>query len=289
MADWVPVPPAEVLRELLKSDPPRNDLNPAPQLTTYFYLLNTTRPPLDDKRVRQALSLAVDREEMTRVATGAGEVPAYSLVPPSMPNYQEQPCKPHNPDAARKLLAEAGFPDGRGFPKIEILYNTDQAHQAIAELMRKQWQRELGITASLRNEEWGSFQDAQQQLNFTVSRRAWVGDYLDPNTYLDMYVTDGDNNSTGFSNVEYDKLIAEAAREPDEKKRIHLLESAERLLMEEMPIIPIYYYVSRDMVRPRVRGFYNTLQDMHPLHSIWIDPNVDENDPRPNEYMEPVQ
>jgi oligopeptide transport system substrate-binding protein len=113
MTDWVPVPPAEVLRELLKSDPPRNDLNPAPQLTTYFYLLNTTRPPLDDKRVRQALSMAVDREEITRVATGAGEVPAYSLVPPSMPNYEEQPSRPYDPDAARKLLAEAGFPDCR--------------------------------------------------------------------------------------------------------------------------------------------------------------------------------
>lgn len=289
MTDWVPVPPAEVLREVLKRDPPPNDVNPSPQLTTYFYLLNTTRPPLDDKRIRQALSMAVDRDEITRVATGAGETPAYSLVPPVMPNYQEQRCKPRNPEAARKLLADAGYPNGRGFPKIEILYNTDQAHQAIAELLRKQWQRELGITASLRNEEWGSFQDAQQQLNFTVSRRAWVADYIDPNTYLDMYVTNGENNCTGFSNAEYDKLIAEAAREPDTSKRIELLQSAERLLMEEMPIIPIYYYVSRNMVRPRVRGLYNTLQDMHPLHAIWIDPNVDENDPRPNEYMEQVE
>jgi oligopeptide transport system substrate-binding protein len=288
MTDWVPVPPAEVLREVLKRNPPPNDVNPSPQLTTYFYLLNTTRPPLDDKRVRQALSMAVDRDEITRVATGAGEDPAYSLVPPVMPNYQEQRCKPRDPGAARKLLVEAGYPDGRGFPKIEILYNTDQAHQAIAELLRKQWQRELGIAASLRNEEWGSFQDAQQQLNFTVSRRAWVADYIDPNTYLDMYVTDGDNNNTGFSNPEYDKLIADAAREPDKTKRIEILQSAERLLMEEMPIIPIYYYVSRNMVRPRVRGLYNTLQDMHPLHAIWIDPNVDENDPRPNEYMEQV-
>jgi oligopeptide transport system substrate-binding protein len=289
MTDWVPVPPAEVLRELLKSDPPRNDLNPAPQLTTYFYLLNTTRPPLNDKRVRQALSMAVDRDEITRVATGAGEAPAYSLVPPSMPNYQEQHCKPYNPEAARRLLVAAGFPDGRGFPKLEILYNTDQAHQAIAELVRKQWQRELGVIASLRNEEWGSFQDAQQQMNYMVSRRAWVADYLDPNTFLDLYITDGDNNLTGFSNAEYDKLIADAATELDRKKRIQLLERAERLLMEEMPLIPIYYYVSRNMVRPRVRGFYNTLQDMHPLHGIWIDPNVVENDPRPNEYMERAQ
>jgi len=289
MIDWVTVPPPEVLRELIKAKPPRNDLNPAPQLATYHFLLNNTRPPLNDKRVRQALSLALDRDEITRVATGAGEVPALSLVPPSMPNYKQQTCQPFSPDAARKLLAEAGYPDGRGFPKLEILYNTDQQHQAIAELTRKQWQRELGITASLRNEEWGSFQDSQQQLKYIVARRAWVGDYLDPNTYLDLFVTNGENNCTGFSNPQYDKYVADAAKEPDVAKRMQLLESAERLLMDEMPIIPVYFYVSRNMVRPRVRGFYNNLQDTHPLHAIWIDPNVDDKSPRPNEYMEPVE
>src|SRR5436190_5297065 len=122
MIDWVTVPPAEVLREFMKQRPPRNDFNPAPQLTTYYYLLNNTRPPLDDKRVRQALSLATDREEITRVATGAGEVPALSLVPPAMPHYKPQQCTPPNPTAARKLLAQAGFPEGKGFPRLEILY-----------------------------------------------------------------------------------------------------------------------------------------------------------------------
>jgi oligopeptide transport system substrate-binding protein len=288
MIDWVTVPPAEVLREFIKQEPKRNDFNPAPQLTTYYFLLNNTRPPLDDKRVRQALSLATDREEITRVATGAGEVPALSLVPPAMPHYKLQECQPHNPTAARKLLAEAGYPDGKGFPKLEILYNTDQQHQAIAELLRKQWQRTLGITASLRSEEWASFQDSQQQLKYLVARRAWVGDYVDPNTYLDMFVTNGENNCTGFSNAQYDKLIADAAQQPDKTKRTEILQSAERLLMDEMPIIPIYYYVSRNVVRPRVRGFYNNLQDLHPLRTVWIDPHVDDQAAVPNEYMEPI-
>jgi oligopeptide transport system substrate-binding protein len=288
MIDWVTVPPAEVVRVFMKQQPKRNDFNPAPQLTTYYFLLNNTRPPLDDKRVRQALSLATDREEITRVATGAGEVPALSLVPSSMPHYKVQPCAPFNPEAAKKLLAEAGYPGGQGFPKLEILYNTDQQHQAIAELLRKQWQRNLGITASLRSEEWGSFQDSQQQLKYLVARRAWVGDYVDPNTYLDMFVSGGENNCTGFANPKYDKLIADAAKEPDKVKRIEILQSAERLLMDEMPIIPIYYYVSRNVVRPRVRGFYNNLQDLHPLNAIWIDPNVDKQAAIPNEFMEPV-
>jgi oligopeptide transport system substrate-binding protein len=290
MVDWVTVPPAEVLREFLKKGAPqRNDLNPSPMLTTYFYLLNTKRAPLDDVRVRQALSMAIDRDEITRVATGAGEMPAFSLVPPSMPGYQQQQCAPHDPERARKLLEDAGYPEGRGFPKMEILYNTDQQHQAVAELVRKQWQLELGIETSLRNEEWGSLMDSQQQMKFLASRRSWSGDYLDPNTFLDMYVTNGENNNTGFSNPKYDELIAGAAKESDERKRMALMEQAERLLMDEMPIIPIYTYVTRNMVRPTLRGFWNNLQDSHPLHTLWLDPNVDPNDPRPNEFMEPVQ
>jgi oligopeptide transport system substrate-binding protein len=289
MVDWDTVPPTEVLREFKQQTPPPNDYNPAPQLTTYFFLLNTTRPPLDDKRVRQALSLAVDRKEITEVAAGAGEIPALSVVPISMPHYTVQTCEPSDPQKARRLLAEAGFPDGRGFPKLEILYNTDQQHQAIAELLRKQWQKELGITASLRSEEWGSFQDSTLQLKFLVARRAWVGDYLDPNTFLDLFVTDGENNCTGFSNAEYDKLIADAAQEVDTNKRRLILQSAEKLLMEEMPIIPIFYYVSRNVVRPRVRGLYNNPMDMHPLQDIWIDSDVDPKAPRPNEFMEPVK
>jgi oligopeptide transport system substrate-binding protein len=127
-------------------------------------------------------------------------------------------------------------------------------------------------------------------MKYTVARRAWVGDYLDPNTYLDMFVTNGENNCTGFSNAEYDKLIASAAKEADAEKRMQMLESAERILMDEMPIIPVYFYVSRNMVRPHVRGFYNNLQDTHPLSAIWIDPTIKNDCPQPkNEYMEPAK
>jgi oligopeptide transport system substrate-binding protein len=183
------------------------------------------------------------------------------------------------------LLAEAGYPGGIGLPRIEIHYNTEQGHQAIAELARKQWQRELGINVTLRNEEWASAQATQQRMDFIISRRSWGGDYHDPNTFLDMFVTGGQNNNTGFSNAEYDRLIADAAREPDEQKRMRMLERAERILMDELPIIPIYFYVSRNMVKPHVRGFYNNLQDSHPLHAIWIDKDSDPADLRRNEFM----
>jgi oligopeptide transport system substrate-binding protein len=123
----------------------------------------------------------------------------------------------------------------------------------------------------MRNEEWGSYLNSQRQMNFGICRRSWVGDYLDANTYLDMFVTDGENNRSGWSNLEYDQLVADAAAELDDEKRLRLLESAERILMEELPIIPIYYYVSRNLVRPYVRGFYNTAVDLHPLGAIYVD------------------
>ena len=177
MIDWVTVPPAEVLREFMKQQPPPQRLESG--AATHDLLLSAQQHAAAARRQARAASARrspLDREEITRVATGAGEVPALSLVPPSMPGYKPQPCQPFNPEAARKLLAEAGYPDGRGFPKLEILYNTDQAHQAIAELLRKQWQKNLGITASLRNEEWGSFRlAAAAQLHGRPA--GWVGDY----------------------------------------------------------------------------------------------------------------
>ncbi|MEQ8836247.1 MAG: peptide ABC transporter substrate-binding protein, partial [Lacipirellulaceae bacterium] len=148
--DWIITVPTPSLKVMLQEDPPRNDLNPSPFLGVYYYMLNTNRKPLDDLRVRRALSLALDREQITSKLLAAGEVPALSLVPPGIDGYTAQETQAKNVELAKKLLAEAGFPEGRGFPPLDILYNTDEAHQSIAELIRKQWQRELGINLSTR-------------------------------------------------------------------------------------------------------------------------------------------
>jgi ABC-type oligopeptide transport system substrate-binding subunit len=211
----------------------------------------------------------------------AGEVPAYSLVPPDMPDYEGSTFGEENIAEARRLLAEAGYPDGRGFPRIDILYNTLESHQTIAQLARKQWQRNLGINVSTRNEEWASFQSQIRQQEYNLSRRGWIGDYIDPSTYLDIMVTDCENNNTGWSNAQYDRLIVAARDEPDEAKRVELFQRAERILMDELPIIPLYFYVSKSMVQPYVRGFYGNLLDNHPLRSIWIDRDSTEQ----NEFM----
>ncbi|MEX2091491.1 MAG: peptide ABC transporter substrate-binding protein [Pirellulales bacterium] len=269
--DWITDLPAVVLRELIKSGKARDELDPKPYLGTYYYLLNTQRKPLDDVRVRRALALALDREELTRTATGAGEVPAYSLVPLGIPGYTPDKFGEENVKEAQRLLAEAGYPNGRGFPKLEILYNTHQAHQTIAQLVRKQWEKNLGITASTRNEEWGSYQTSIRQFEFDVARRAWIADYIDPNSHLDVMVTDGENNNTGWSNPKYDRLIVAARAEPDEAKRFELFHQAERILMDELPIIPIYYYVDKNMIKSDVHGLYRNPLDNHPLSAIWID------------------
>jgi oligopeptide transport system substrate-binding protein len=198
-----------------------------------------------------------------------------------MPSYEAATFGEESVNEAQRLLADAGYPDGRGFPKLEILYNTHEAHKTIAELVRKQWERNLGITVSTRNEEWASYMASIHLLDYTVARRAWVGDYLDPNTFLGMMVTGGENNSTGFSNAEYDRLIAAAEEEVDEALRMKLLHQAEQILMDELPIIPIYYYVSKSMVKPYIRGFYGNLLDDHPLYQLWIDHDLE----GPNEFM----
>lgn len=280
--DWTTKVPALIAQELLKQDPPRNDFNPANQFGTYYYMINVTRPPFDNAKVRQALALALDRKQILATACSV-EKAAYSFTPTGLPGYEPPQCPELDVEKARKLLAEAGYANGVGFPKIEILYNTEEQHQTIAELVRKQWRRNLGINVSTRNEEWGACLASQRQLRYDVCRKAWIGDYLDPYTFLDLMVTGGENNNTGWGDPEYDKLIVAAREESDPAERLAMLRKAEGMLMEQLPIIPIYYYGTRNLVKPHVRGFYNNLQDTHPLWAISVDHEATE----PNEYMAP--
>jgi oligopeptide transport system substrate-binding protein len=280
-ADWVGDVPPTAMREMMKAEPPRNDLNPAPFLSSYFYYVQTKRPPLDDLRVRKALSMALDRAEITSKLMPSGDPPSYSLVPPGIPGYQQQLTDRGNPDEARRLLTEAGYPEGRGFPRLEIVTNTQESHQQIAELVRKQWQRELGITTRTRNEEWGAYHSSLRQGKYDLARRGWIADYADPNTFLDLFLTNSEQNSTGWSNAEFDRLIAGAAKEPDAEKRYRMLEAAETILLKELPMIPIYSYVSKNMVKPYVRGFYNNMSDEHFIRDMWIDHESE----GPNEFM----
>jgi oligopeptide transport system substrate-binding protein len=264
--DWMTKPPSSVLQELRK----REDYRSSTALIVYFYRLNTARKPLDDVRVRRALNMAMDKQAICDHVTKAGERPARHLVPPGMTGYQSPQGAAHDVEAARKLLAEAGFPGGKGFPRMQILFNTHEAHRDIAEVIQQQWKNNLGIDIELRNLEWGVYLDSVTKTDFDIARAGWVPDYSDPNTFLDMFVTGGAHNNTNWGNERYDQLIERAGAEPDNARRMAYFQEAETLLLDEQPIIPIYFYVTSNLVNPRVRNFTLNPQDTHPLHVLSV-------------------
>jgi len=261
---WTTEVPRDYIEELLH----RPDYHTGPFLTTYFYGFNTTKGVTKDKRVRQALARAVDRQKIVKYITRAGEIPAESLVPPGLLGYDPAKTYPYDPQSAQKLLADAGYPNGKGFPKIEILYNTQDVHKKIAAAIQEMWRQTLHIDAELRNVEWKIYLDMQTRMEFDVIRRAWIADYNDPNTFLDMFTSTNGNNNTGFANETYDKLVAAAAKELDPAKRMKLLHDAEAVLMDEMPIVPMYFYVTKNLWRPEVTGIYDNVRDTHPYNRI---------------------
>jgi len=274
-ADWIPVVPNEVVGELLRQK--RRDFQPAPYLAVEYYVVNTQRPPLNDKRVRRALALAIDKEEIIARILQTGQEPALSFVPTSISRYipYEPPqMPPYDPAAARRLLAEAGYPEGRGFPKLEILYNTHESHQAIAELIQSQWKRTLGINVRLQNQDWARYLASRRQGEFWVARAGWIADYIDPNTFLEMMTSNNPNNHGRWSHAEYDRLIALAQVEPEEKRRFELFHRAEEILLDEAAVLPLYFAVTRSMVQPYVKGYYHNVLDIHPLEAIEVDQNM---------------
>lgn len=244
----------------------------APYIGTYFYMFNTRKAPFNDKRVRRALSMAIDREAITTRVTRGGEEPAYAFTPPKTAGYTSRTQIDANIEQARQLLAEAGYPDGRNFPKFEILYNTLESHKTIAEAIQQMWKQNLNIDAGLRNEEWKVYLNSKTSRDYDVARYGWIADYVDPNAFLDLWVTDGGNNDSGWSNAEYDRLIAEAGRTLDTRERFELLQKAEAILLDEMPILPVYYYVSIYLLQPSVKNWNPTVLDHQPYKSVYLEP-----------------
>jgi oligopeptide transport system substrate-binding protein len=238
-----------------------------PYLGIYYYQMNVTKKPFNDVRVREALALAIDRKAITTSVTKGGEVPALAFVPYGIPDILPGSdfrtvggtfYKDNNVAAAQKLLAAAGYPGGKGFPSFTLLFNTLNLHQSIAEAIQQMWKQNLGITCTLRNEEWGVYLDDMANANYQVLRRGWIGDYMDPNAFLDLFVTNGQNNNTGWSNKSYDALIAKAGVTVDPKARMATLHAAEKILMTDMPAIPIYFYTNPVLLSKHVKNFYQT-------------------------------
>lgn len=247
-------------------------LHLVPYLGTYFYLFNVNRPPLNDVRVRQALSMAVDRERLVRHVTLGGETPAYNFTPPGTAGYTARATFTADLATARKLLADAGFPGGHGFPQMEILYNNSEAHARIAQAIQQMWKESLGLEIMLVNMEWKVYVQQEVEQRYDIGRMGWVGDYIDPNSFLDIWITGGGNNRSGWSNKDYDRLIAEAGQTADPAARYELLQQAEEILVREMPIMPLYFYKSKALIQPSVRGWHDNVLDHHPYKSVYLAP-----------------
>jgi oligopeptide transport system substrate-binding protein len=253
----------------------RPDFHTFPYLATYFIRCNTTRPPFNDPRVRKALALALDKRRLVERFLHGGEAPASHLVPDGTAHYDPAPGLGYDIAEAQRLLAEAGYPGGKGFPAFSYLFDSasggGKLHQKLGVEMQQMWKDHLGIQVELKEMEKGVYLNAQNRLDYDLTRSSWVGDYDDPNTFLDLFRSDNGNNRTGWKNARYDGLIDRADRELDVKKRAGLLREAETILVrDDATIIPLYFYAGFNYYNPeKIKGIYSNILDDHPLNAVW--------------------
>lgn len=251
-----------------------------PLLNTYFYRLNTAKPALRDVRVRRALSLGIDRTAIVERILRGGQLPARAFTPPGTAGYTfAAPAMDHAAEvaAARKLLAEAGYPEGKGLPAVELLYNTSESHKLIAEAVQEMWRRDLGVEVRLANQEFNGTLEARRTGAYDILRSSWSADYVDPASFLDIFRADSGNNFTGWANPAYDTALAAAARVAAPAERHALFQQAEALLLEAAPIIPVYHYTHVFVLRPEVKGWHPTLLDHHPYKAVWLEAGAGRN------------
>ncbi len=264
--DWAPEVPLAQLESVKLMD----DYVVAPYLGVYYYIFQVEKEPVNDVRVRKALSMGLDRDTLVKKVTGAGETAAYSMVPP-MAGYKPTPGVKGTIDDAKKLLAEAGYPGGKGFPEIEILYNTSDRHLKIAEFVQEQWEKNLGIKCTLVNQEWKTYLDTRKQGEFMVARAGWIADYPDPSTFLEMFGSGKAMNGGKYSNKIFDENMEAAARMAPGPERFAKLRKAEDVFItEDHGVMPIYHYVSQSMIDTnKWGGWYPNAMDWHPTKFIY--------------------
>lgn len=265
--DWLTTVP----NENIESASLRDDYQIAPQLSVYYYVLQNEKAPTNNPLVRKALARGFDRQALVDKVTKAGQLPAWGIVP-DMSGYAALTTDDNNVAAAKDYLAQAGYPNGAGFPTLSILYNTSEGHKAIAEFLQQEWKNNLGINVELNNQEWKTYLATRRAGDFEIARVGWVGDYQDPNTFLDMFVTGTAMNGGRYSNPKYDALIAKAATMPAGSERLAVLAEAENLLInEDQGLIPFYYYTSNNLIDlNKWGGWYSNTMDTHPLRTLYL-------------------
>ena len=243
-----------------------------PFLETFYVRFNTTKPPFDNVRVRRALGLAIDRDAIAGPVMRGSRTPAHSLVPPDTAGYTSSASMPTDFEAARRLLAEAGYPGGKGFPKFEVKMNTDPVNSKVFEAIQQMWRKELGVECTLSTMDFRVYIDAMQTLSFEVLRSRWVGDFNDPATFTDLFTSTSGNNNTGWKNPAYDRLIAAASRELATARRFELLRQAEAIVLEEAPAAPVFFGTRTYLIHPDVKGWVPALLGVHRYQTLKIEP-----------------
>ncbi len=275
-ADWLADASGEIGAQLWRQQRP--DLHVFPGFGTYFYSINCGATfadgrtnPLADRRVRQALSLAIDRAVIVQTVTRMGEPQAFSYIPPAaFVNYRPPPGLGYDPARARRLLAEAGYPDGRGFPTLTLIFNNEFHHKDVAEVVQEQWRKNLGVYFELEGQEVKVFRQRLHGKDYAIARASWFGDYNDPSTFMDKYLSGSDNNDAGWKDAEYDRLCAQAERSTDQSQRMRLFYQAEERLLESQPIIPLYHYVNAQLFRSNVTGIPLQPRNLIQLKSVHV-------------------
>lgn len=240
-------------------------------LGTAFFNLNVQRPPLNDPRIRRALSLALDRQTLVDRVSRGQQVPARSFTPPGTAGFQPPDAPIYDPEQARRLLAEAGFPGGKGLPALEGIYPTADTTRTILEAVQEMWRRELGVEVRVSNVEWKVFLDALSKRDYQIGFMSWIGDYIDPNTFLSVMRSTSGNNRTNWASPAFDDLLDRADVTIDPAARFKILGEAETILTNEQPIIPIWHMNRNYLLHPSVRGFTPNLLDLHPYQHIWLE------------------
>jgi oligopeptide transport system substrate-binding protein len=251
-----------------------------PFLGTSYVSFHSGKPPFDNPKVRRAFALAIDRAAITEKLLRGGQEPALAFVPTGIvegasgEDFRAKAgnlLKDNDSTTARVLLAEAGFPEGRGFPEVTFLYNTSEANKVIAEALQEMWKKNLGIQVAISNQEWKVYWDTLDRHNFQLARESWSGDYPDPMTFLDLFVSGGSNNAPDYKNKAYDRLIVEAQNTVDLTKRMQSLHAAEKILMDEAVIAPVFFQSNPVMLSPKVKGVVRSILGVPYFKEAWLE------------------
>lgn len=260
------IPSNLIPRYKAKKDP---NLRSETYAGSYFYRCNVFDAPTDNADFRRALAYAINQETIVKYVTMGGQQPAYGFTPPSEAGYNPPNVIHFDPDKARSFLKKAGYESGADVPEFSIILNTNEAHKSVAVAIQDMWKKTLGIEkVKIQNQEWKVFQQTVLDKNYNVARAGWIGDFVDPTTFLGMWKTDDSNNNTGWSNADYDRLLAESSHSADTAERYRLLGEAESILLDELPVLPIYWYTRVYLIHPDVKNWKPLLLDNHPYKHI---------------------